>query len=323
MWTVLVKILDRRALVTDNAGVYVSLHQGMGYGGHAEGDSLYEIENIRGSPHADKLYGNNLSNRLSGGNGEDFVFGGGGNDILYGSFGNDFLDGGTKNDTLYGGSGDDIFKSGFGADIFNGGTGRDKVIYQGHNDAMVIDLQGGRGLKGEACGDTYISIEDVVGGDKNDVIYGNDKDNSLIGWDGDDYLFGGDGADKLNGDFGNDTMHGGAGADELAGHYGRDTFLYTKASDSQVGEEDTIFGFRSNDTFDFRQIDADPRLAGHQVLDWIGEGGFTDVGQVRFVDGNSVDYIEVNLDTNLGNAEMRIRLEDTGGYDLSANDFLF
>ena len=64
-------------------------------------------------------------------------------------------------------------------------------------------------------------IENGVGGGGNDVIYGNDHDNSLYGLAGDDWISGGGGNDKLYGGTGNDTLNGGTGADLMQGGHGQ------------------------------------------------------------------------------------------------------
>ncbi|MBT6293000.1 MAG: tandem-95 repeat protein, partial [Rhodospirillaceae bacterium] len=56
-------------------------------------------------------------------------------------------------------------------------------------------------------------IENVFGGDGNDVFFGNEAANALTGMRGADQLFGGAGADTLTGGAGDDILDGGAGAD--------------------------------------------------------------------------------------------------------------
>lgn len=63
-------------------------------------DTLLQIENLRGSAFADRLFGDANANRL---------YGGRGNDELRGGDGDDRLEGGLGRDVLYGGTGFDVF----------------------------------------------------------------------------------------------------------------------------------------------------------------------------------------------------------------------
>ena len=79
-------------------------------GGHAEGDTLRNIENVIGSPGGDLLRGDSLANVLRGGDGVDNIYGGGGDDELYGGPSVDALNGNAGNDTLDGGPGSDTLR---------------------------------------------------------------------------------------------------------------------------------------------------------------------------------------------------------------------
>ena len=61
-----------------------STSAGSGAGGDAQGDSLFEIENLVGSELADGLFGNGFENEIDGGAGADFITGEGGDDTLTG-----------------------------------------------------------------------------------------------------------------------------------------------------------------------------------------------------------------------------------------------
>jgi Ca2+-binding RTX toxin-like protein len=62
-------------------------------------DTLSEIENVNGSPHADTLRGNALANRLDGKAGIDTLIGEAGNDTLIGGLDVDVISGGLGTDT--------------------------------------------------------------------------------------------------------------------------------------------------------------------------------------------------------------------------------
>lgn len=122
--------------------VFLSDTEGNGYGGDAQGDKLYEIENVVGSLESDFISGTDGRNLLDGSWGGDTLKGYGGDDTLDGDFGDDVLiggagidhlDGGFDADSLYGGEGKDSLVGGGGADRFyfntalNAATNVDKI----------------------------------------------------------------------------------------------------------------------------------------------------------------------------------------------------
>ncbi len=66
---------DTASYTDSDAGVHVDLHAGRATGGHAQGDKLTDIENLRGSAHDDGLRGDGGANRLWGGAGDDKLVG--------------------------------------------------------------------------------------------------------------------------------------------------------------------------------------------------------------------------------------------------------
>ena len=151
------------------------------------------------------------------GNGDDVALGGAGNDTLYGVAGNDTLDGKDGNDTLLGG---------LGADALIGGVGFDYASYAGSTAGLTARLDMPGLNTGEAAGDTYTTIEGLIGSRFNDLLVGNGSANVLRGGAGNDTLDGKDGNDTLDGQDGNDTLLGGLGADALIGGVGFDYASY-------------------------------------------------------------------------------------------------
>ena len=177
---------------------------------------------VTGTTGDDTLYGGATDDTISGLTGRDTLFGLGGNDTLFGGNG-DF------NDTLFGGDGNDTLNGGAGADSLDGGLGTDFADYSDSTLAVTVNLQVGPGAGGDAAGDTYSSIEGLIGSAFNDVFNGLTTSTTLIGNDGDDSLSGAAGNDALFGGAGNDTLRGGLGADSLDGGVGIDTVTFDAA----------------------------------------------------------------------------------------------
>jgi len=81
--------VDTASYASSAAGVDVDLTRIEQSGGDAQSDFLFSIENLKGSVHADRLFGDNGSNLIEGGAGSDEIAGGGGRDVLRGGSGAD------------------------------------------------------------------------------------------------------------------------------------------------------------------------------------------------------------------------------------------
>ncbi|MEM7170958.1 MAG: calcium-binding protein [Pseudomonadota bacterium] len=119
------------------------------------------------------------------------------------------------NDILYGYGGDDLFFGGAGHNSFHGGADNDTASYEYANRGIIADMadvkQAGyyKVVNGHAYGETQnnpdgivgtdklYSIENIIGGDYNDIIYGDDNDNIFVSGGGDDELAGRGGADTF------------------------------------------------------------------------------------------------------------------------------
>ena len=174
------------------------------------------IENAIGGSGSDIILGNAADNTLTGNGGDDVIAGKAGNDHLLGGDGNDLLDGGP------------------GSDVLDGGAGTDTATYESATGRVAANLASHHGTAGDAAGDTYVSIENVVGSDFADVLRGDAGANMLAGLDGNDRLLGGDGADNLLGGNGNDRLDGGTGADVMTGGAGDDVYFVDNAADQVI-----------------------------------------------------------------------------------------
>ena len=101
-------------------------------------------------------------------------------------------------------TGDDPFTATADEENFDGLAGSDTVSYADSTTGVTADLTNG-GAGGYAEGDTYANIENLDGSAYNDILTGDDGDNTLKGGAGDDTLIGGAGADTLEGGAGIDT----------------------------------------------------------------------------------------------------------------------
>lgn len=188
--------IDTASYSDSERGVTVNLATRRGFGGTAEGDTLFDIENLYGSNHYDILTGNDHANTMYAGDGGGWIYGGGGVDTLWGSHGvfDDFLDGGTGVDTMRGGRGNDNYYVDSRDDVVverwgEGTTDRvytSTTYYLGH-DSHVEML-----IARPSATEPWIQL------------YGNNFDNRLIGNDAGNVLSGGGGADTLIGNGGSD-----------------------------------------------------------------------------------------------------------------------
>ena len=188
------------------------------------------IENAIGGNGNDIITGNTGNNTLTGGAGNDSLDGGVGNDTLSGLAGNDTLIGGAGNDTyLFA-----ITTANLGSDTITDGSGVDTVSFAGSTASIVFDL-----------GLTTIQ---TVGAGTQITLTAADAIENAIGGNGADSLFGNDLNNRLDGGAGNDTLAGGLGNDTLIGGTNDDTYLF--AITTNLGS-DTITEASGVDTVSF------------------------------------------------------------------------
>ena len=118
---------------------------------------------------------------------------------LIGSALADTLTGNAGANVLAGGDGNDTLQGLGGADTLQGGNGIDTASYAASAAAVVVTVNLRAASGGDAAGDTFSSIENVIGSAFADAINGEAGANVLTGGAGDDLLAGRGGADVLQG----------------------------------------------------------------------------------------------------------------------------
>ena len=159
----------------------------------------------------DLVIGSRDDNRLETGRGDDFIYGLAGDDRLVGGDGSDRLNGGA------------------GADILDGGNGLDYASYKLAEAGVTVDLADSSRNTLSAAGDTFLSIEGLIGSDHDDELAGDAGDNAIEGRLGDDTLIGRGG---------NDTLDGGDGTDRAVYGGDFDAYVFNQADGTISGADE-------------------------------------------------------------------------------------
>jgi Ca2+-binding RTX toxin-like protein len=208
-------------------GVVANLAAAWGNTGEAMLDTYSGIEGLRGTAFNDSLTGDAFDNWLDGWNaGNDTFDGGAGSDWVdysgaqvavqvdlstgvgaLGATGDTFvsienLRGGAGGDVLFGNAADNIFEGGAGGDGFFGGLGSDTASYRNAGSGVTVDLQlispdgffPGWGTRGDAAGDGFSGIENLIGSAFDDILFGSTDNNVFTGLAGPDVFGFRDGA---------------------------------------------------------------------------------------------------------------------------------
>ena len=243
----IINLRSATLLQETGGGGFVSWSSGI-RGGYTIANGVV-IENATGGAGDDTLVGNEFANVLIGNKGNDVLRANAGNDVLGGGLGDDTLKGGAGNDQLNGWLGNDVLNGGLGADDLNGGDGIDAADYSNATGAVTANLSNASANTGEADGDTYSKIENLLGGAGDDSLFGEAGRNTIWGGDGKDQIFGRLDNDILYGQDGNDTIFGGGGDDNLVGGLGNDLLHGDNGNDTLVGRggDDILVGGTGRD----------------------------------------------------------------------------
>ena len=258
------------------------------------------MSTINGTSGDDELIGTDADDTIDGNQGNDRLHGGGGNDTLQGDPGND---------SLWGDAGNDLLLGGLGDDILNGGEGSDTSSYRdvptsSAPDGVVVSLVAGTAT-GIGGTDTLVSIEDIIGTEKNDILTGDSGANEINARSGADHLYGGDGNDTLTtttNDLldasGADTIDGGAGDDTISSGNAPDVIYGGTGNDliSAFGGTDSIDGGDGNDSIEAG--DHDDVIVGGAGDDTINGGTGTDTA--LYASAASAVIVNLTLGTATG-----------------------
>ena len=291
-----------------DAAVTVMLDGSDVSGGHAEGDTLSNIENVIGSVHDDLFGGTVGANTFDGGDGVDtvtyadsaegitvFTSGRGGRAGAEGDRLNNIenITGSSQQDQI----------------VLNSGSAVDNVVNAGDGDDRIRERDGGTNILNGEDGD-----DNLFGGSGNDTLNGGNDSDNLFGGQGNDTLNGGDDAarDALFGSSGDDILNGGGGNDALRGNTGMDTLNGGDGTDNLQGgnQNDILNGDAGVDTLDGGS--GNDILNGGTGNDRLTGGGSNDI--FIFEDGSGIDRI---TDFNFGSGD-RIDLTDFNLADFDA-----
>ena len=275
---------------------------------------------LQGTLYDDVLIGNDLDNEISGSNGNDTLIGGKGNDILKGNDGNDTYvwNLGDGFDTINDSYGQNVIRFGEGisfADLSfeqkDNNFERDLYIFvkgdktQGMVLPYFINSAAHRNFILQFADGTSFNLAEegltlnmsngqitLQGTPYDDILIGNDLDNTINAADGDDVYIGGKGNDTIEDPSGNDTYiwNLGDGLDMVK---------------DITGEDKIVFGEGiTRDDLSFEQVGNDLKIlvngdnsAGVQIQYHFANDMFK-VESVEFADGSMLD---------IGNADQLIQ----------------
>jgi Ca2+-binding RTX toxin-like protein len=201
--------IDAVSYLGSSDGIDVNLLKGQGYIGDSEGDRFLNVEDVIGSEY------------------DDTMSGGSGNNVLVGDKGSDEISGCDGNDTIYGDQSPLVTSAlpGSHFDFSSQSAAANPTCDCDSASAQDI-LDGLDSLFGDTASHTDY-VDEIDGGDGDDVIYGQSGSDLLRGDCGNDYLYGGHQVDVLLGGIGDDTLEGGGSFDFVMGGDGYDLASYS------------------------------------------------------------------------------------------------
>lgn len=276
---------------------------------------------IYGGPGINHIWGNLGDDQIYGGNDDDYIWGNGGDDFVESHGGSyNFIDGGSGDDFLfcthlenygnsiveiYGGDGDDTIQTDGGNTKLVGGSGTDWILGGNGEDLIFGDDETYYSYNSD--GDDTIhgrsGNDTIIAGGGNDTVYGDEGTDTIHGLDGDDTIRGGTEKDYLFGDSGDDTIHGDEGDDSIYGGNG-DDIIY-----GGIGNDEINGGSGSDDLFGNSGDDEIYGLSGNDAIDG-GSGN----DKINGGDGDDILYGNYGDDLIYGSDGHDI-IDGGSGYD--------
>jgi Ca2+-binding RTX toxin-like protein len=261
--------------------------------------------------------GNSLDNIITGNTANNTLNGGAGNDVLIGGFGDDILNGGAGDDTLNGG---------VGADLLVGGLGADTASYASATAAVGVHMGSTTVNYGEAVGDQYVSIENLIGSDFDDELILTAGDNIAKGGNGSDQISALAGNDTLLGEGGDDALYASLGNDTLFGGTGNDLLFADEGVDRLEGGmgNDYLVGGTGSDTFVFK-----PNFGFDTISDFEAGSVGTDMIEISALGVSNFATLRNLMSESGGNTYIdfadgsELKLSDVTISQLIASDFIF
>ncbi|MCE1116558.1 immunoglobulin-like domain-containing protein, partial [Pseudomonas sp. NMI795_08] len=235
------------------------------------------------------------------------------------------------NDTVNGGDGNDII---FGDLVsFDGvaGTGVEAIqafvatklgVDAGDVDARAMHKYITEHYTEFDVSRTNDGADTLLGGDGNDIIFGQGGNDYLDGGKGNDILLGGSGNDTLLGGEGNDLLFGGAGNDTLIGGKGDDIMTGGTGADTFVWKA----GDLGNDVIKDFNVKEGDRLDLSDLLQGEKASTIDNFLKITTVGGESTLQVstegKLNAAGGLANADVTIKLEGVNWSNTTINSLI-
>ena len=216
-------------------------------------------------------------------------------------------------DSFVGDIDNNIFIGGAGADTFDGSYGADSVWYLTSSAAVTVNLATATASGGDATGDTFANIENLMGSNFDDTLTGTASGSRIEGAEGNDIIYGGAGSDTIYGGFGTiteafNTNNTGNQADIIYAGDGND-FIFSAGNYENVGQGQPldvgteIYAGAGNDTVRANQATVDGGTGNDMItisrgVAYGGDGDDQLIGDLSgysLLGGNGSDTLSFNF----------------------------